>query len=237
MSSTNKTTNYNLSQFVGSDKPAWLGDYNSDMSKIDAGIHSAASTATGADGKADANTTNIGTLTSLTTTAKTDLVTAINEVNGTATAAQNTANAANNTANTATTNITNLSAYLNINTFSQNTGASSDNGSVSYQNVRYAANNTASLGKIYGHIDVNAISNVDSTVTLTTKSAFRPTSDLVINDIGVSGALNGDIIYPVGATIKTDGTIILDTHFEANKLNRIIIHPCVLFIKDFGDAS
>lgn len=36
MSSTNKTTNYELSQFIGSDKPAWLVDYNGDMSKIDA---------------------------------------------------------------------------------------------------------------------------------------------------------------------------------------------------------
>lgn len=35
MTATNKTTNYGLSQFVGSDRPTWLGDYNSDMSKID----------------------------------------------------------------------------------------------------------------------------------------------------------------------------------------------------------
>ncbi len=35
MTATNKTTNYDLSQFVGSDRPTWLGDYNSDMSKID----------------------------------------------------------------------------------------------------------------------------------------------------------------------------------------------------------
>lgn len=38
MSSTNKTTNYNLSQFVGTDIPSYLGDYNSDMSKIDKAI-------------------------------------------------------------------------------------------------------------------------------------------------------------------------------------------------------
>lgn len=38
MSSTNKTTNLELSQFVGSDKPTWLVDYNGDMSKIDAGV-------------------------------------------------------------------------------------------------------------------------------------------------------------------------------------------------------
>ena len=36
MASTNKTQNYDLSQFVGTDRPTWLGDYNSDMEKIDA---------------------------------------------------------------------------------------------------------------------------------------------------------------------------------------------------------
>ena len=41
MPSTNKTPNYNLSQFIDSDKPSWRGDYNADMSKIDAGIKGA----------------------------------------------------------------------------------------------------------------------------------------------------------------------------------------------------
>ena len=36
MTSTNKTANYDLSQFVGTDRPTWLGDYNGDMTKIDA---------------------------------------------------------------------------------------------------------------------------------------------------------------------------------------------------------
>lgn len=38
MASTNKTNNYDLSQFLGTDKPTWLTDYNGDMSKIDAGM-------------------------------------------------------------------------------------------------------------------------------------------------------------------------------------------------------
>lgn len=38
MASTNKTPNYNLSQFIATDKPAWLTDVNSDMSKIDTAI-------------------------------------------------------------------------------------------------------------------------------------------------------------------------------------------------------
>lgn len=38
MSSTNKTSNLELSQFIGTDSPKWLTDYNSDMQKIDAGV-------------------------------------------------------------------------------------------------------------------------------------------------------------------------------------------------------
>lgn len=37
MSSTNQTPNLDLSQFIAPDKPAWLVDYNRDMSKIDTG--------------------------------------------------------------------------------------------------------------------------------------------------------------------------------------------------------
>lgn len=48
MASTNKTTNYELSQFQSSDIPAWLTDYNGDMQKIDAGIHAAKVQAEGA---------------------------------------------------------------------------------------------------------------------------------------------------------------------------------------------
>lgn len=53
MSTTNKTTYYELSQYIGTDKPTYLGDYNSDMSKIDAGIH-------GADDKATTASQNAG---------------------------------------------------------------------------------------------------------------------------------------------------------------------------------
>lgn len=36
MTATNHTKNYNLSQFAGTDRPTWGGDYNDDMAKIDA---------------------------------------------------------------------------------------------------------------------------------------------------------------------------------------------------------
>ena len=48
MSSTNKTEHYNLPQFIGSDIPTWLGDFNSAMTAIDSGINAAATSASGA---------------------------------------------------------------------------------------------------------------------------------------------------------------------------------------------
>lgn len=52
MASTNKTTNYELSQYVGSDKPTYLGDYNGDMLKIDTQMKVNATAAATADSKA-----------------------------------------------------------------------------------------------------------------------------------------------------------------------------------------
>lgn len=57
MSSTNKTPNYNLSQYIGTDKPTYLGDYNGDMLKIDTQLKAnadSASNATAAAGTAQA---------------------------------------------------------------------------------------------------------------------------------------------------------------------------------------
>lgn len=91
--STNKTTHYDLSQYVASDKPTYLIDYNQDMAKIDAGIYAAMS-------KATVNESNIGTMQDLNTTAKSSLVLAINELNTLIGA--NTSNISTNTSNIAT---------------------------------------------------------------------------------------------------------------------------------------
>lgn len=53
MSSTNKTTHYELSQFTANDIPAWLSDYNSDMGKIDTAIKNAQTAGGEASTKAD----------------------------------------------------------------------------------------------------------------------------------------------------------------------------------------
>ena len=49
MAHTNSTPNYNLPQFLGTDKPAWLTDVNNAMSDIDTAIAAAKTTADSAD--------------------------------------------------------------------------------------------------------------------------------------------------------------------------------------------
>lgn len=69
MSSTNKTSTIELSQYVSTDKPTYLVDYNGDMLKIDNAIAAdrdsittAQNKANTADGKADINKTSIDNL-------------------------------------------------------------------------------------------------------------------------------------------------------------------------------
>lgn len=108
MASTNKTTHYNLSQYIANDKPTYLVDYNNDMEAIDGGIYNAQSSADSASAeaqnaqssadnaqqtantavtnagqaqsKADSVDTKVGDLANLDTTTKTNIVSAINEL-------------------------------------------------------------------------------------------------------------------------------------------------------------
>lgn len=73
MASTNKTQYFELSQYISTDKPTYLVDYNGDMLKIDGGLHTATQ-------KANDATSHIGDLTTLTTTNKSSLVGAVNEL-------------------------------------------------------------------------------------------------------------------------------------------------------------
>ena len=97
MGATNSTANYSLSQFVGTDKPAWLQDYNGDMLKIDTGINAAKVAADNAGLAAGA--------------AQTDATTANNAITNTITPAitslQNTVGSQGGTINTITSLIGN----------------------------------------------------------------------------------------------------------------------------------
>lgn len=88
MSSTNKTANYNLSQYIGTDKPTYLGDYNSDMLKIDTQLKAnadsasnAASTAGAAQAVAEKASKDVQTLNN-STTANSEEIASLKTKNG-----------------------------------------------------------------------------------------------------------------------------------------------------------
>lgn len=115
---TNSTQNYELPQFIGTDKPTWLGDFNTAMSTIDAGMAENASDITGldtrvtsAEGVASQASSDVSTLTSTVNTLSGNVTTATttaNNAQSTATSALNTANSADGKATTNATNIGDL---------------------------------------------------------------------------------------------------------------------------------
>ena len=115
---TNSTQNYNLPQFIGSDKPTWLGDVNTAMSTIDTAIGTNASNisslgtrVTSAEGIASQASTDVAGLTSTVNTLSGNVTTATttaNNAQSTATSALNTANTANGKADSNATKIGDL---------------------------------------------------------------------------------------------------------------------------------
>lgn len=252
MASTNKTSHYNLSQYVGTDKPTYLVDYNTDMSNIDTGIYNAQSEAT-------TNTASIGTLSSLTTTAQTDLVSAINEVDGnvdtlSGTVAGQTIDIASNTS--AIGNLTNLDTTaknnlvaainevnttaseinkLNLTTFttysaSDMTGLNGtyvDNGSITI-----AKNSDGSVAKIYGYL---VASNNGNRVAISiSNTGLTPDSEITIAPAGITitGGASGmcSLVISTNGNLELRGTV-------SNASQQLWYMPCLYFIKDFGDQD
>lgn len=244
MSYTNHTSNYNLPQYVGTDKPTYLGDFNTAMGIIDTQMKSNADSATGADSKADANTSAIGTLANLTTDAKNNLVSAVNEVQSEVTIAQNTANSATTTANTASTNIAkfNLTNRSTL-TPTVNLGTLGD-----LTSVQFATDTTNSVFKVYGRIQITNLNNVSGTITLSLgNTSLRPDTAYEINTGAILVATNlNDVVSAVGSRnikVDTNGDISIvvpagssvSTISGNTSVINIYISPCLYFNSDFGD--
>lgn len=241
MASTNKTSNYNLSQFIGTDKPTYLGDYNSDMQKIDAQMKinadnvataiSSANTAT-----STANTANT-TATQANTTANNANTTA-NNASTTAGNAQSTANSALSTATTAQTTANNAvpKSALTFTHF-DNVTISATNGTITNQSIKCASNEDGSIAKLYGQVTINPSSG---NTVLTGSTRLRPESAITINSIGILFAETSNHEFNrtlnIDLTIGTDGTITINRDFSWGDNKTFILFPCMLFISDFGDT-
>lgn len=138
MAHTNSTTNYGLPQWIGSDKPTFLGDFNSAFNTIDTQMKSNADTATGAaETASSANAT-------------------ANSANQTATAADGKATLAKNTADAATSAAQSAS---DLATIAKNTADSAARtaqaNNIANLAPAYDETRTYSVGELVTYIDEN----------------------------------------------------------------------------------
>lgn len=239
MASTNKTEFYDLSQYVASDKPTYLTDYNNDMDIIDGAIHSvdvkagvaetkadsadtkadnAQTTATEALNSAGSANTNIGTMANLDTTNKSTLVGAINEVKD-----------ESDTIKSILNNLFNMTSFVPNITVSQG----------SLVNDMYVAKNPdSSLFKFYGRIVVQGINN-NAGLTIVVNAGLQG----VTSEYSVAGHIRflvdsqgGRMPQPATFTVKTNGNIEISVATDPGfPRYDFFFSPCIYINKDFGD--
>lgn len=264
MSHTNSTTNYNLPQFIGTDKPAWLGDINPAMTAIDTAIKTAKDAGDTADGKAtqaqsevDALEGTVSTLNTTVGTLSTTVTAQGGDINTNAINIQRNANAIEavadhfNLTDFTTADMTDkkslsaLSSYVDFNGLSL-TLAQNDDGSIfkfyGLLNIARGASTTANFSK-------TAVPGLTGYYGIPTglylKSA--PSSAFVIQGgaMNVAGTSHTSIvpsaIWNLEYSVGSDGQIYLYTstnpieYFAGQSSWRTFYWACLYFAKDFGD--
>lgn len=257
-SHTNETENYDLPQFIGTDKPTWLGDFNTAMASIDtamganaSNITSLGSRVTSAEGTASQASSDVAGLTSTVNTLSGNVTTVTNTANNaqsTATSALNTANTADGKADTNASAISGLDTRLdtaeaNIANFNLTTYAS---GSVTRstgtytlnnQSLSYALNSDGSLAKIYGQVTATAVTASGIAILST---PLRPESDITVNggvvDIEYNSGGSLSSIKVQNFTIKTNGNIEIPISAPSGGTVRLIFINSLIYVKNFGDT-
>lgn len=253
---TNTTENYDLPQYIGSDKPTYLGDFNTSMSIIDGALKQNADNIVSATSSASSALEVANTASTTAQIAKTSADTAT----GKAEQAQQTATTASSTASSALATATqntqaigetnaNLEAFENYLTLTDfrdltNPVVVQGGGSVTSNNMKVALNSNGTVGKIYGRVDITGATSFPRVEFRNT--GIQVSEEIVINATGTAIPLGGStegidivniaIIPPTGS--QTSATIqIRLAGYRSGGVSRAIITPCLYFFKDFGDID
>lgn len=241
-----ETTNYDLPQFVGTDKPTWLGDFNTAMASIDAGmaenasdITSLGTRVTSAESAASQASTDVASLTSTVSTLSSNVqsaTTTANNAQSTATSALNTANTADGKADTNATAIaTNASAISALDTritanegdiqkFNLNTVSEIKPSRVTgtftipdNSKISFATNSDGSIASLSGQL---TCTNVTAAGTAKIATSLRPESEMTVWGVCISATYAGTTAFKrlqqVGMTFKTNGDIVFPVDMVAN---------------------
>lgn len=224
MGSTNKTTGYELPQWIGTDKPTFLGDLNDAFLKIDTGLtankgdaSSAVATAGAAKQSADNATTKVAELTQTVaglndsveaSDAKADAATATaQQALTTANAQASVVNAHTNSINTLNSSVDSIEQAIAKNVWTNgvlssiNSGATLQGGIVSYNDYLKLLNISADV------TGVNLVNPTAGTSLLKITNLSLPnTSTRTINALFNIRKSDGTFISAIGS-ITADGSI------------------------------
>lgn len=243
MASTNKTTNYELSQYIGTDKPTYLVDYNSDMSKIDVAIKNAydrgslgvtnAATAQSTAETADGKATNAATVAASAQSTAESASTTASTADEKAVNAQTTANSAlaGTIENAAKINNFNLTVFKDL------SPKSISNCTINTNQMKMARNSDGSLAKIYGYLNLTIPANGTVDILMNANegiTGLAPDQDIAINYCAVQNGSVSGFGYK-GFTIKQNGDIQITFYGRANDNMLLLYVPCLYWVKDFGD--
>ena len=252
MSATNTTTNYNLPIFIGSDKPAWLVDFNGAMNAIDAQMK------VNADAialKSPILTFNDTTDIDFTKTG--DVITAnlTSGISGTISRSllkDTVAPASDQIVSVDSSNTQrmltlgtglmidnyqlnaidlNLSDTGSISTATLPAGISFSGGSVSK-----ALNAAGTVGKIYGAFNLTSTTSAQRASFDTGVVVEAPLSEYYIDPVGMCFNLAASDYSSITLEIKTNGHVHINVKVFANTTTYCYIFPSIYFFKDFGDT-
>lgn len=252
MSHTNSTTNYNLPQFIGTDKPAWLGDINPAMSAIDTAIKNASDSASTADGKATTAQSDVTTLGNTVTTLQGTVSTQGTQITSNTSAISTLTSGLNS----ATTDLNAFIQKFNLNSYSKPAAGNA------FANLTLAQNSDGSIFKFYG---MQQIVTSGSAVSLSETSipglpgiygvatgltlATAPESAYTVSCAGlyVCTDTNGTTLRSgprwMDFSVGTDGKIYMISRSDssswnipANSVARFNMYPCLYFNLSFGDS-
>lgn len=258
MSSTNKTANYNLPQFIGTDKPSWLGDINQAMSIIDSQMKTNADNITSASGEVKELETRVESSETTVSSLNTRVGTTETQVS----------NLAGNVSNL-NTSVDALISQLNLNQISDATInlaggrsfhvtlAQNEDGTLfKFYGLCYIDNNTASSISLGNYVSIPGSNNAYGIATGLTLNK-KPSSAYAIECAGytlcstrgysktATDYMDAGNMFNVILVVGSDGQIYVAlagndftstaTTFPAYSRSRIFWLPMLYWNGDFGD--
>ena len=250
MSATNHTTNYELPIFIGTDKPAWLVDWNGAMTAIDTALHQV-------EGKADQAGTDIGGIESSISTINSTLTSINNAVSqlrvdtNANTGSINTITSLIGNGEPTTTDKTIIGAIneingeiynFNLQAVSGVTVASNANITINSDitDINALLNSDKSVGKIYGSVFGTATGGVSPNTALFTITIPGLNTETAYDVKGYElTRLTGSSAIPTVAYLHFNvGNTVEVRSLNAVSTDDVVwsnLCPCLLFLKDLGD--